>query len=603
LEPLHVLDGLIIARCVDEPCAGTIKTTVINTTNKPRELVQGQIIGKIYLAELRLNSNSITKSPNRHIRQNNKSPNVKSNKKKRKLERQSRYESSSSSSPSSSRSSYQDSSTSSCSSNSSRSPSSNSHESPSSRLNEGKIRRLADANNRAGLNLSTLGTATINRINKLSVNTKTTCVKKIPSADALSQELQKIINKKINDLKVGLRRESKEYETLRQLIAKNHDVFSWDDFDMGCTSVTEHEINTGSAKPIKQMPYKCPAALKTIMEQQIERMQKQGIIRESNSPWASPVVMVRKKGGDWRFCVDYRKLNAVTQKDAFPLARMDESIQVLNKAKYFSVLDLASGYWQVKVKEEDRHKTAFVTFNGLWEFNVMSFGLTNAPATFQRTLNHVLKGLTWKQCLVYLDDVICFSHSFEEHIHRLENIFARFREHGLKINPNKCSFAQNKVTYLGHELSDKGCRPDPLKVVAITNIATPTNTDELHRFLGMMVYQAKYIPHFSSIANPLFALMKKNVRFNWTVSCEEAFNELKNRLSTAPVLIYPDFSDTFYICADASGTGLGAVLYQRRQGEDRPIAFASKMLTDAEKSYNNSEREALGVRFRAIPFP
>lgn len=213
----------------------------------------------------------------------------------------------------------------------------------------------------------------------------------------------------------------------------------------------------------------------------------------------------------------------------------------------FSVIDLASEYSQIPVKESHKAKTAFVTFNGLYEFNVMSFGLTNAPATFQRSLNSVLKGLTFKQCLVYLDDIIVYSSNFTEHLQRLNNIFERFRAHGLKIQPRKCQFAKDKVWYLGHELSSKGCSPDPAKVEAIVNIATPTTTAEVHKFLGMMVCQSKYIANFSHIAAPLFALLKKNVRFKWTEQCDHAFKLLKHKLATAPVLIYPNFKEPLYI--------------------------------------------------------
>ena len=217
-------------------------------------------------------------------------------------------------------------------------------------------------------------------------------------------------------------------------------------------------------------------------------MLQNDIIQPSASPWASPVVLVQKRDGSQRFCVDYRKLNNVTKKDAYPIPRIDDTLDTLVGSCWFSTLDLVSGYWQVKVAEQDRKKTAFCVPEGLFEFKVLPFGLNNVPATFQRLMDLVLSGLKWNACLVYLDDVIIFGRTFEEHLFWLKEVFERFREAGLKLKPSKCSFCQSQVRFLGHVVSSAGVSTDPDKTTLVANWPTPTSCKDVQKFVGLASY-------------------------------------------------------------------------------------------------------------------
>ena len=303
----------------------------------------------------------------------------------------------------------------------------------------------------------------------------------------------------------------------------------------------------------------------------------------------------KEKNGQFRFCVDYRKLNAVTTKDCYPLPRIDETLDSMAGSKYFSTLDLASGYWQVDVDQRDRPKTAFTTGQGLFEFNVMPFGLTNAPSTFQRLMETVLAGLTWSQCLIYLDDIVVYSSTFDQHLKRLRRVFDRLGSAGLKLQPKKCRFARESVTYLGHILSAGGLEPDSKKVKAVLDFPQPQNSAELKSFLGLAGYYRRFMAGFSQIAAPLFALQKKGATFDWTSECQQAFEALKKRLTSAPILAFPDFTKPFCLATDASEKGLGAVLSQFESGKEVVIAYASRSLSGPEKNYATVEKEALAI--------
>ena len=291
-------------------------------------------------------------------------------------------------------------------------------------------------------------------------------------------------------------------------------------------------------------------------------MLAQDVISPSSSPWASPIVLVKKKDGRTRFCVDYRKLNHLTRKDAYPLPRIDDTLNTLAGSKWFSTLDLISGYWQVELDQQTREKTAFCTPEGLFEFNVMPFGLCNAPATFQRLMDLVLAGLQWSQCLVYLDDVIVMGRTFSEHLQNLSSVFSRIREASLKLKPAKCAFLQPEVHYLGHIVSGDGVATDPSKVEKVKTWPTSTSTKETQSFLGFASYYRRFIRNFAQIAKPLHKLAERNVAFRWTEECQAAFDELRQKLCSAPVLAYPDFKKSFILDTDASDTGIGGVLSQ-----------------------------------------
>ncbi|PIK37834.1 Retrovirus-related Pol polyprotein from transposon [Apostichopus japonicus] len=268
-------------------------------------------------------------------------------------------------------------------------------------------------------------------------------------------------------------------------------------------------------------------------------MLKRGVIEPSSSPWASPVVLVKKKDGSTRFCVDYRRLNDITTKDSYPIPRIDDSLDSLNGSTWFTTLDLASGYWQVEMDESDREKTAFITHSGLYQFCVMPFGLCNAPATFERLMEKILSGLQWQTCLVYLDDVIIFGKNFEEHIAAIDDVFTRFKLAGLKLSPKKCFLFKQKVEFLGHVVSKDGVSTDPSKVAVVKNWPRPNCVRDVRGFVGLCSYYRKFVKNFTLIARPLHRLTEKGKRFLWNEECEEAFNALKVALTSTPILAFP----------------------------------------------------------------
>lgn len=327
-------------------------------------------------------------------------------------------------------------------------------------------------------------------------------------------------------------------------------------------------------------------------------MLDQNVIQPSSSAWSSPIVLVRKKDGQLRFCVDYRKLNSVTKNDAHPLPRIDDTLDALKDAKMFSTLDLRSEYWQVPMNPVDRSKTAFVTQNGLYEFLRVPFGLSTAPSTFQRMMEIVLSGLSFEMCLCYLDDVIIYSSNFDQHCERLNKVLSRFRQHHLRVKLSKCIFGAKQVKYLGHLISEQGVRPDPAKVEVVRDISTPTSVKAVRSFLGLASYYRRFIRGFSTLAAPLTHLTKKNARFQWTDDCETAFQTIKQLLCSAPVLSYPKFDREFILQTDASDVGLGAILSQQDDaGHERVVAYASRALTAREQKYSATEKEAFAVVF------
>ena len=389
-----------------------------------------------------------------------------------------------------------------------------------------------------------------------------------------------------------------ELEKLKEVLAESTDVFALDDSELGCTSLVQHSIDTGDQLPVKQQPYRTPVVYREKIEKMVNDMQEQGVVKPSNSPWASPIVLVPKKDGSLRFCVDFRRLNAITRKDVYPLPRVEDILDTLGEAKYFTSLDLASGYWQVELDQDARAKSAFTTHHGLFEFVRMPFGLCNAPATFQRLMQAVLSGLEWRSCFAYLDDILIASRTFDDHLRHLREVFGRLREAGLRLKPKKCLILRNEVPYLGHVISTQGIRPDPSKTEKVKLFPTPRDVTTIRQFVGLASYYRRFVPGFAKIAAPLHALTKKDVPFEWTSECETAFCKLKELLVTAPVLSYPRFGHDreFILETDASGIGLGAVLSQKQDdGHVHPIAYASRSLNAHEKNYGISELETLGL--------
>lgn len=372
------------------------------------------------------------------------------------------------------------------------------------------------------------------------------------------------------------------------------DIF---DFDrkQGHTDLVRHPIDTQGHRPIRQKPYRVSHAERTVIQQHVQEMLDDGVIEESSSPWAAPVVLVRKKDGSWRFCIDFRKLNKITKRDTYPMPRIDDALDCLQGAQYFSSIDMRSGYWQIEVDPKDAEKTAFVTPDGLYQFRVMPFGLCNAPATFERMIDSVLGPLKWTSCLCYLDDIVVFGSTVEQHNARLRKVLKCMHAAGLTLNHKKCRFASQELTVLGHLVCPDGIRPDPKKTNAVTKFPRPTTIKAVRSFLGLCSYFRRFVKHFATKARPLHDLLKKGAIFRWEDEHETSFNCLKSALTSSPVLQHFDPEAPVEIHTDASGTGLGAVLTQRPDDAEHPVAFASRCMSAPEQNYSVTEQECLAV--------
>ena len=385
-----------------------------------------------------------------------------------------------------------------------------------------------------------------------------------------------------------------EKEALYNLLCEFSNLFSQGSHDLGRTDLVKHHINTGTAAPVRQPPRRLPLVKREEAEKAIQEMKNDAIIEPSASPWSSPVVLVKKKDGSTRFCVDYRKLNNVTCKDSYPLPRIDDTLEALSGSVWFSTLDLKSGYWQVELGEEDKKKTAFSAGNGLWQFTVMPFGLCNAPATFERLMEQVLAGLPITVALVYLDDVLVPGLSFPNHVSNLRQVFQRLQRAKLNLSPKKCLLFQQEVHYLGHVVNREGISTDPEKIRAISSWPTPVNASEVKSFIGLCSYYRRYIQSFSDITQPLTQCSQEKP-FNWTPVADVAFRQLKQALTRTPVLGYPNPNGEFILDTDASHYGVGAVLSQLQDGHERVIAYFSRSLNRAEKQYCVTRKELLAM--------
>lgn len=382
---------------------------------------------------------------------------------------------------------------------------------------------------------------------------------------------------------------------LQQLLYKYSDVFSRDEFDLGCTDVVTHRIDTGDNRSFRQPLRPQVRAHLPDLDKLLSEMQKQKVIEPCQSEWASNIVLVKKKDGSIRFCVDYRRLNDLTKKDAYPLPRIDTCLDTLSGSIWFSTFDLRSGFHQVAVDPRDRNKTAFICHRGSFRFPRMPFGLCNAPATFQRLMDLVIAGLNYETCLVYLDDIIVFSKDTQSHLERLEKLLLRLREANLKLKPSKCHLLQQKVSFLGFVVSKAGVETDPDKIAAIRDWPKPLNLRQSRAFVGLCQYYRRFVPGFSDVASPLHSLTKKGARFLWTDECQKAFDALKAMLIGANVLALPTEDGRYVLDCDASDTGIGAVLSQIQDGEERPICYASQLYNRHEKNYNVTRKELLSL--------
>ena len=384
-----------------------------------------------------------------------------------------------------------------------------------------------------------------------------------------------------------------EKRMLKEFLITYSEAFSVNG-EIGRYSKHPFTIDTGDARPIRQMPRPVPHHQKAEVDRQLDDMLQKGIIKPSSSDWASPILMVRKADGSLRFCLDYRRVNAVTKHDAYPLPNVNDCLSSLGPDScMFSHLDLASGYWQVEAHPETQEKLAFTTHRGLFQPVVQPFGPRGGVAHFSRIMSALLGSLQWHMLLIYLDDLLIFSRTFEEHLSRLGMVFKILIEANLKLKPSKCSIGMKSVNFLGHKISAAGVTPSEEKVSAVSEWSTPSNLEEVRKFLGFASFYRSYVPGFADKAEPLHRLTRKKVEFTWDSSCERSFKMLKDCLVSKPVMAHPDFSIPFILTTDASATGLGAVLSQVQKGKERPIAYASRSLNAAEKNYSTTERECL----------
>ncbi|KZS10218.1 Uncharacterized protein APZ42_025366 [Daphnia magna] len=304
--------------------------------------------------------------------------------------------------------------------------------------------------------------------------------------------------------------ENEDRERTVVLLNRYLRCFAASPHELGHSNVVKHVIDTGNHLPVHQAPYASAWHERELINDQTQTMMRDNVIVPSNSAWAAPVVLVRKKDGEWLFCINYRRLNAVSTKDVYPLPRIDDAPSRMEGSRYFSILDMQAGYWQVEVDEPDRAKTPFITKDGLFEFKVMPFGLTNAPATFQRMMDVVLAGLKWNSCLVYLDDIVVFALAVTQHLERLESVLQRIERAGLKLKLSKCSFLEQSLKVFGFIVSGEGISPDPEKISAARDFPVPRNVKEVQSFLGLCSYYQRFIPNFAVVARPLSNMTKKN---------------------------------------------------------------------------------------------
>ena len=382
-------------------------------------------------------------------------------------------------------------------------------------------------------------------------------------------------------------------ESLRvaDLLSRFQDSFSKGEWDLGLARLTEHEIRTGDAAPIKQPPRRVPLAYADKEREAIEELKAKGVIRESVSPCSSPIVLVSKKDGGVRPCVDYRKVNGLVKPDGFPLPRIQDCLDAVAGSSLFSTFDLTSGYFQIPLKEEDIPKSSFVCKYGQLEMTRMPFGLNNSASTFQRTMEMALQGLQWITCLIYIDDIIVFGKNFDEHISRVEQVLERIQAAGLKLKPQKCEMLQTEVVFLGHVVSCDGVKPNPVNIAKIVGWPRPKTPRQVKQLVAMGSYYRRYVKNFATIVRPMVELTKKGRKFIWSQECEAAFEELKKTLTSTDIMGYPlNDAEDFVLDVDASDMGIGGILHQVQNGRERVIAYASRSLNKAAKNYCITEK-------------
>ncbi|KAJ8713809.1 hypothetical protein PYW08_007429 [Mythimna loreyi] len=400
----------------------------------------------------------------------------------------------------------------------------------------------------------------------------------------------------IEELNINSELSQNEKNLLKNLLSSYRENFAFTASELGRCSLEEIIINTVDDIPVHHPPYRASPKQLDIINSQVEEMLKNGVIRESRSAYASPVVLVQKPDQTWRFCVDYRKLNKKVITDSYPLPIIEDIMIYLSGARYFADLDLNSGYWQHRICEKDKHKTAFITSSGLYEFNVLPFGLKTSQAVFQRTMDKVLAGIKYKKAICYVDNILVWGNNFTDFIDSLEDVMMRLKKANLTLKPSKCSFGYNTISVLGHEISGAGVKPDNKKLQSLKTLKTPTNAKQVKSILGLFSYYRKFISNFAEIVLPLTRLLRKGVAFKWTDKEEEAFQSIIKIMESPPILHFysndPNILTRLYV--DASGEAVGCCLMQGREVM-YPVSYASRKLSDGEKKYSTTEKECLAL--------
>ena len=410
------------------------------------------------------------------------------------------------------------------------------------------------------------------------------------------------------DLEFGKTDFPEHEKQLKDLLHDFEDTVALTGDALGLTSMISHKIDIPvDSKPIYIPPYRVPHSQKEIIEKEVSELQERNIIEQSNTPWSFPLINIKKPDGSNRICVDFRRLNALTQTDPYPMPSLNELLNSIGKSKYFSTIDLLMGFLQVPLDEASKKFTGFSTSQGHYCFSRMPFGLKSSPVTFVRLMDNVLKGLIGKICYIYIDDIIIIGNSITEHLNNIRLVLDRLRNANLKLKLKKCNFLKSKICFLGHQITEQGIEVNEDKVKAILDFKKPSTVKEIRSFLGLAGFYRKFVYRFATIAAPLTELLKKDVKFEWGEIQDRAFNTLKQALTNPPILALPDFSLDFHLVTDASGSGLGSVLMQKHKNKLRVVAYHSRKMSDAERNYTITEQETLAIidalkHFRLIIF-